>query len=86
MAKWSYLRRAYAIQEYAYMRATEADTEPEHRWRTETEADDISAVVEDVKQILDMAEDNFISRRETPYEYRTINQCEKFLTDFAKGG
>ena len=83
MAKWGYLRRAYAIDYYAYMRATESDNSPELKDRTEEEADTLDQVKKDIKIILEMVEDTYISARETPYEYGTIKQCKKWLKDFA---
>lgn len=78
MAKWGYLARAYAIAEYAYYRSIQPEEEDQ------TELDTLPNVIEDIKDILEMAEDNFESVKETPYEYRTIKQCEKFLADFDK--
>ena len=79
MAKWGYLARANAILEYAYMKYSDAQ-----------EGDDpidesFEAVAKDIKYILNMAEDTYISARETPYEYRTIKQCKKWLKDFGNG-
>lgn len=84
MAKWGYLARAYAIDDYAYLRATEAENSDEANGRTSAEADRIEDVIEDIKIVLEMAEDNFITVRETPNEYRTIRQCKKWLKDFNK--
>lgn len=39
MAKWSYLARAYAIKEYAYLRATESEN---LNHRTDEEANALS--------------------------------------------
>lgn len=77
MSKWGYLARAYAIKEFAYMKATEAEN-PEDGPVDEG----ITAVINDIKIILEMAEDNYISAKETPEEYRTIKQCKKWLHDF----
>ena len=74
---WGWLARAYAIEEFAYMKATEADNGDEVDESFDT-------VVGDVEIILEMAEDTFISARETPTEYRTIRQCRKWLKDFRK--
>lgn len=82
MAKWGYLARAYAINDYAYMRATEAENSAEANGRTEEQADRIEDVRDDIKIILEMAEDNFITTSDTPDEYRTIRQCKKWLRDF----
>ena len=71
MAKWGYLRRAYAIKEYAYMRQTEAENTLD---RTEEDADKLSAVIDDIKMILEMAEDCD--------DYRTAKQCRAFLNEF----
>ena len=76
MAKWGYLRRAYAISEYAYHRSL-----PENQT---AELDSLSEVIEVIKDILEIAQDNYESARETPEEYRTIIQCKKFLADFDK--
>ena len=76
MAKWDYLRRAYAIKEYAYLR--EIDEE-----RTSEEADSIEAVRSDIRYILGMNESVFSTAREDPYEYRIIRQCKRWLKDFA---
>ena len=61
MAKWGYLARAYAIDDYAYLRATEAENSDEANGRTSAEADRIEDVIEDIKIVLEMAEDNFIT-------------------------
>ena len=74
MAKWGYLARAYAIKEYAYLRTTEAEN-LDHR--TDEEADTLSAVINDIKTVLEMAEDND--------DRSTIRQCKNFLRDFNKG-
>ncbi len=81
MAKWGYLARAYAIKEYSCLRQTEAENQDA---RPDEVADSLSEVIEDVKCVLEMAEDNFSSWADTPEEGRTIRQCKKFLTDFAK--
>ena len=83
MAKWGYLARAYAIKEYAYLRQNEAENTDEENGRTSAEADRIEEVTEDIKIVLEMAEDNFITVAETFDEYRTIRQCKKWLKDFA---
>lgn len=75
MARWGYLARAYAIKEYAYMKACESEM-------NEAIDESISAVANDIRIVLEMAEDNFVSAAETPYEYRTIRQCKKWLSDF----
>lgn len=75
MSKWGYLARAYAIKEFAYMKACEADN-------GDAIDESIEAVRKDIEIILEMAEDNFITVSETPYEYRTIRQCKKWLRDF----
>lgn len=74
MAKWGYLARAYAIEEYAYYRSIQDAEDPQ--------LDTLPEVIEDIKDILQMAEDNYENARETPEEYRTIKQCKKFLADF----
>ncbi len=74
MAKWGYLARAYAIKEYAYLRTTEAEN-LDHR--TDEEADTLSEVINDIKTVLEMAEDND--------DRHTIRQCKNFLRDFNKG-
>lgn len=52
--KWCYLRRAYAIAEYAYLRQTEAENKSD---RTPQEADSLPQVIDDIKMVLEMAED-----------------------------
>ena len=73
---WGYLRRAYAISDFAYMKQCEAEM-------NEPVDETLSAVTEDIKIVLEMAIDTCISARETPEEYRTIRQCRKWLNDFA---
>ena len=80
--RWGYLARAYEIKEYAYMRHNESENTPEENDRTEEEADAFEQVKADIEDLLEMADDNYISARETPYEYRTIKQCKKWLKDF----
>lgn len=80
MAKWGYLKRAYAIKEFAYMRANEAEEED----YSPVVADTLPEVTHDVRFILEMAEDCYISQKETPHEYNTIRQCKRWLKDFAK--
>ena len=80
--KWDYLRRAYAISDYAYMRQTEAENSPCENDRTDAEADTFEQVKRDIEIVLEMAEDNFITARDTPEEYRTIRKCRKWLADF----
>ena len=75
MAKWGYLRRAYAISDFAYMKQCEAEM-------NEPIDETLSTVTHDIEIVLEMAEDNFISARETPEEYRTIYQCKRWLNDF----
>lgn len=82
--KWDYLRRAYAISDYAYMRQTEAENTPEENGRTDAEADTLPEVRRDIKIVLEIAEDNFVTVRDTPEEYRTIRQCKKWLADFGR--
>lgn len=84
MAKWSYLRRAYAIKEYAYMRSIQFENykTPEEEANEEAKLDTLPEVIFEIENILEMAEDNYESVKETPDEYRTIRQCKKFLTDF----
>lgn len=77
MAKWGFLARAYAIGDYAYMKQCESEM-------NEVIDESIDAVANDIKIILEMAEDNFITVTETPNEYRTIRQCKKWLSDFYK--
>ena len=74
MAKWSYLARAYAIKEYAYLRATESEN---LNHRTDEKANTLSEVINDIKTVLEMAEDND--------DRSTIRQCKNFLRDFDKG-
>lgn len=75
MAKWGFLARAYAIGDYAYMKQCEAEM-------NEVIDESIDAVANDIKIVLEMAEDNFMTATETPHEYRTIRQCKKWLSDF----
>ena len=82
--KWGYLRRAYAISDYAYMRQIEAENTPEQNDRTDAEADALEEVRRDIKIVLEIAEDNFVTVRDTPDEYRTIRQCKKWLADFGR--
>lgn len=77
MAKWGYLARAYAIDEYAYMKQSEAEM-------GYVIDESIDAVIRDIEIVLEIAEDNFVTVAETPYEYRTIRQCKKWLADFRK--
>ena len=77
MAKWGFLARAYAIGDYAYMKQCESEM-------NEVIDESIDAVANDIKIVLEMAEDNFITVTETPHEYRTIRQCKKWLLDFYK--
>lgn len=77
MAKWGYLARAYAINDYAYMKQCEAEM-------NEPIDESLSAVTKDIEIVLEMAEDNFITVSETPEEYRTIRQCKKWLRDFKR--
>lgn len=78
MAKWGYLARAYAISEYAMHR--------EQIKRSGLENGEVDDSLDMVKQviwdILRKAEINFVSAKETPYDYRLIKQCKKFLEDF----
>jgi len=74
VAKWGYLARAYAIKEYAYMRATQAENGEILNGRTEAEADTLPEVIEDIEAILEMAEDCD--------DKATAKQCRKFLLDF----
>lgn len=76
MAKRGYLARAYAIEEYAYYRSIQEGEDD-----TATN-DTLPIVIQDIKDILEIAEDNYESIKETPDEYRTIKQCKKFLADF----
>lgn len=78
MAKWGYLARAYAIGEYAVYRANLIDNGEDSE-----EENDFYTVKSIIKDILVMAENNYVSRRETPYDYRLIKQCKKFLEDFS---
>ncbi len=80
MAKWNYLRRAYAIKEYAYLRETEAENED---CRSAEVADSIEEVRSDIKYILEMNESCFSTARDDPYEYNTIRQCKRWLKDFS---
>lgn len=74
MAKWSYLARAYAIKEYAYLRTTESENSER---RTDEQANTLNEVINDIKTVLEMAEDN--------NDLSTIRQCKNFLRDFDKG-
>ena len=78
MAKWGYLARAYNIEDFCYMRECEVDN-------GDTIDDSLEAVVEDIKMVLEINEDNYISVKETPGEYRQIRKCKKWLRDFGKG-
>lgn len=77
MAKWGYLARAYAIEEYAYMKQCEAEN-------GDVIDESIDAVIRDIEIVLEIAEDNFVTAAETPYEYKTIRQCKRWLADFRK--
>ena len=75
---WGYLARAWAIDEYAYYRQIqESDTNEDG-----ISLDEFSEVAYTIRTILAMAEDSCITARETPYEYKTIRQCKKWLKDF----
>ena len=74
---WGYLARAYAIEEYAYYRRINDDVNEDG-----ISLDDLSEVAYAIRTILDMATDSCISARETPYEYKTIRQCKRWLKDF----
>lgn len=78
MAKWGYLRRAYAIKEYAYLRQTEAENPQDAR--DENVADSLPEVIKDLQIVMEMAEENLYD--DYPYNYRTIKQCKKFFADF----
>lgn len=76
--KWSYLRRAYAIKEYAYLRANEAANR--ETCRSEELANSLTEVLSDLHDIYEMAQDSL--ECDYQYNYRTIRQCEKFFKDF----
>ena len=76
MAKWGFLARAYAISDFAYMKQCEEEM-------NEPIDESLPAVTDDIRIVLEMAEDNFITVAETLEEYRTIRQCKKWLKDFA---
>ena len=78
MAKWGYLARAYNIEDFRYMRECEFEN-------GDIIDDSLEAVIEDIKIVLEMNEDSYISAKETPDEYRQIRQCKNWLRDFGKG-
>ena len=87
MAKWGYLARAYAIKEYAYMRSIQHENDPTAEGfnsyeEMDAEFNKLPNVIEDIENILEMAKDNLDNDGEYQYNYRTIKQCEKFLSDF----
>lgn len=71
MAKLGYLKRAYNIPEYAYLRQTAAENPGA---RPDEVADTLPEVLDDVRMILEMAE--------TVDDRQTIRQCRRFLADF----
>lgn len=87
MAKWSYLRRAYAIGEYAYMRSIQDYTQEGGKYASQAdmdaELDKLPCVVADVRDILEMATEQLDDPTERAAACRTVKQCEKFLADFA---
>lgn len=86
MAKWGYLRRAYAIKEYAYYRSIQDYTHEGGKYASQqemdAELDKLPCVVEDVKDILEMATEQLDDSTEHAAAYRTVRQCKKFLADF----
>lgn len=84
MAKWGYLARAYAIKEYAYYREIQEYEKEGYASQHEMDAalDQLDEVVDAIKFILEMAESVCDSAKCFPYEYRTIQQCRRFLKDF----
>lgn len=86
MAKWGYLRRAYAISEYAYMRSIQDYTQEGGKYASQqemdAELDKLPHVIKDVKDVLQMATEQLDDPTEHAAAYRTIKQCEKFLADF----
>lgn len=86
MAKWGYLRRAYAIKEYAYYRSIQDYTQEGGKYASQqemdAELDKLPCVVADVKDILEMATEQLDDPTEHAAAYRTVRQCKKFLADF----
>lgn len=86
MAKWGYLRRAYAIKEYAYYRSIQDYTQEGGKYASQqemdAELDKLPCVVADVKDILEMATERLDDPTEHAAAYRTVRQCKKFLADF----
>ena len=86
MAKWGYLRRAYAISEYAYMRSIQDYTQEGGKYASQAEMDaeldKLPCVVADVKDILEMATEQLDDPTEHAAAYRTVKQYKKFLADF----
>lgn len=86
MAKWGYLRRAYAIKEYAYYRSIQDYTQEGGKYASQqemdAELDKLPCVVEDVKDILEMATEQLDDSTEHAAAYRTVRKCKKFLADF----
>lgn len=76
---WGYLARAYAIKDYVDLRVADAESLSP---TPDEIADSFDEVLDDIKIVLEIAEDNFISVKETPHEYQTIRQCKKWLRDF----
>lgn len=74
MSKWGFIARARAIDGY-----------DEYRSRLMIAANDeyeLDIAKSIVRDILARAKVQYISARETPHDYRTIKQCERFLEDF----
>lgn len=86
MAKWGYLRRAYAIKEYAYYRSIQDYTQEGGKYASQqemdAELDKLPCVVADVKDVLQMATEQLDDSTEHAAAYRTVRQCKKFLADF----
>ena len=75
---WGYLARAYAIKEFAYMRANDADNGDEID-------ESMESVTNYIEFILGMAESNLSFSDVDPYDRRTATQCRKWLKDFRDG-
>ena len=73
--KWGFLTRAYRIEDFAYMQ--------QELYSMGQETDETLAdVAESIICILHMNESTYISAKETPYEYKQIRKCKKWLQDF----
>lgn len=86
MVKWIYVRRAYGIKEYAYYRSIQDYTQEGGVYASQAdmdaELDKLPRVIEDVKDVLQMATEQLDDPTEYAAAYRTIKQCEKSLADF----